>query len=163
MSIEVVLTESDPKLGQRGEVVKVSAGYAHNFLIPHKKAKLATPSNLKSFEEEKARRAKEQTRVKAHAEELAAKIAALSLTLEVLVGPAKQLAGSSSGEETEKLFGAVTAQDIQQGLLSQGIPVDKKDIHLEEPIKKLGAYILPVKLHPEVQAKLKLWVVKKKN
>ncbi len=151
MGIEVVLTESDPKLGQRGEVVKVSAGYAHNFLIPHKKAKLATPANLKSFEEEKAHYAKVAAQGKAHAEELAAKITALSLTLEVLVG------------EAEKLFGAVTAQDIQQGLLSHGIALDKKEIHLEEPIKKLGAYTVPVKLHPEIQAKLKLSVVKKKN
>ncbi len=151
MDIEVVLTESDPKLGQRGQVIKVSAGYAHNFLIPHKKAKLATLSNLKSFEEEKARHDKVQSQAKAHAEQLAAKISALSLTLEVLVG------------EAEKLFGAVTAQDIQQGLLKQGIAVEKKDIQLEEPIKKLGAYILPVKIHPEVHAQLKLWVVKKKN
>ena len=151
MSIEVVLTESDSKLGQRGQVIKVSAGYAHNFLIPHKKAKLATVSNLKSFEEEKNRHAKEQAQTKAHAEALAARISALSLTLEVLVG------------ETEKLFGAVTAQDIQQGLVNQGIAVEKKDIHLEEPIKKLGAYTVPIKLYPEVQAKLKLWVAKKKN
>ena len=126
MDVEVVLTEADPKLGQRGQVIKVSAGYAHNFLIPHKKAKLATPSNLKSFDEEKTRRAKEHAQVKAHAEGLAAKISSLSLTLEVLVG------------EAEKLFGAVTAQDIQQGLLSQGITIEKKDIHLEEPIRKLG-------------------------
>ena len=151
MDIEVVLTEADSKLGSRGQVIKVSAGYAHNFLIPHKKAKLATPPNLKSFEAEKIRRAKEQVQAKAHAEELATKISALSLTLEVLAG------------EADKLFGAVTAQDIQQGLLGQGITVEKKDIHLEEPIKKLGATTVLVKLHPEVQAKLKLWVVKKKN
>ena len=151
MDIEVVLTEADPKLGPRGQVVKVSPGYAYNFLIPHKKAKLATPSNLKSFEEEKAHRVKEQVQAKAQAEDLAAKISALSLTLEVLVG------------EAEKLFGAVTAQDIQQGLVSQGIAVEKKDIHLEEPIRQLGAYTVPVKLHPEVQTKLKLWVVRKKN
>ena len=151
MDIQVVLTESDPKLGSRGQVIKVSAGYAHNFLIPHKKAKLATSANLKSFEEEKARRLKEQAQKKAHADELAAKISASSLTLEVLVG------------EADKLFGAVTAQDIQQGLLSRGIALEKKDIHLEEPIKKLGDTTVLIKLHPEVQAKLKLWVVKKKN
>ncbi len=149
MDIEVVLTEADPKLGQRGQVIKVSAGYAHNFLIPHKKAKLAIPSNLKSFEEEKARRDKEQLQARTRAADLSAKISALSLTLEVLVG------------EAEKLFGAVTAQDIQQGLLSQGIAVEKKDIHLEEPIKKLGAYTVLVKLHPGIQATLKLRVVKK--
>ena len=151
MDIEVVLTEADPKLGPRGQVIKVSAGYAHNFLIPHNKAKLATSANLKNFEDEKARRFKEQAQKKAHADELAVKISGSSLTIEVLVG------------EADKLFGAVTAQDIQQGLLSQGIAVEKKDIHLEEPLRKLGAYTVPVKLHPEVQAGLKLWVVRKKN
>ena len=151
MDIEVVLTEADPKLGQRGQVIKVSAGYAHNFLIPHKKAQIATPSALKSFDEEKARRSKEQAQAKARAEETAARIAALSLTLEVLVG------------EAEKLFGAVTAQDIQQGLLGRGITVEKKDIHLEEPIRKLGDYLIPVRVHSEIQTKLKLSVVKKKS
>ena len=151
MDIEVVLTEADPKLGQRGQVIKVSAGYAHNFLIPHNKALVATPAALKSFEEEKKRQVKEQAQAKAHGETVAARIAALSLTLEVLVG------------EAEKLFGAVTAQDIQQGLLGHGISVEKKDIHLEEPIRKLGVYTVPVKVHPGIQAKLKLWVVKKIN
>lgn len=151
MDIEVVLTESNPKLGQRGQVIKVSAGYAYNYLIPHKKAALATPASLKNFEAEQARHAKELANMKAHAEALAAKILALSLTLEVLAG------------EAEKLFGAVTAQDIHEGLLTQGIAVDKKDIQLPEPIKKLGAYTVSVKLHPEVQVKLKLWVVKKKD
>ena len=151
MNIEVVLTENDPKLGRRGEVIKVSSGYAQNFLIPHQKAKLATPSNLKSFNEEKARRARSDAETKAHAEEIAKKIEAISLTVEMLAG------------EGDKLFGAVTAQDIQETLLSQGIAVDKKGVHLEEPIKKLGAYTVTVKLHPEIQALLKLWVVKKKH
>ena len=151
MDIEVVLTETDPKLGQRGQVVKVSSGFAHNFLIPHKKAKLATPANLKNFEQEKVRHAKELAQAKASAEELAKKISSISLTVEVLVG------------EAEKLFGAVTAQDIQQGLLSQGIRLEKKEIQLEEPIKKLGAYTVPIKLHADNHANLKLWVVKRKN
>ena len=151
MAIEVVLTENDPKLGRRGQVIKVSSGYAHNFLLPNKKAKLATPSNLKSFEEEKARQIKEEAEAEAHAGALAKKIAASSLTLEVPAG------------EGDKLFGAVTAQDIQQGLLGQGVTVAKKGVYLEEPIKKLGAYTVTIKLHPQVQTELKLWVVKKKN
>ncbi|OIO39708.1 MAG: 50S ribosomal protein L9 [Candidatus Omnitrophica bacterium CG1_02_49_16] len=149
--MEVVLTESDPKLGQRGQVIRVSAGYAHNYLIPHKKAALATASSLKNFEEEKVRHIKALADRKAQAQTLADKILSLSLTLEVLAG------------EAEKLFGAVTAQDIHEGLLSRGIAVDKKDIQLPEPIKKLGAYTVSVRLHPEVQVKLKLWVVKKKD
>lgn len=151
MDIEVVLIENDSKLGQRGQVVRVSPGYAHNFLIPQKKAKLATPSNLKSFDEEKTRRARSDAETKARAEEMAKKIKVASVTLEMLAG------------EGDKLFGAVTTQDIQEALLNQGIAVDKKGIHLEEPIKKLGAYTVTVKLHPEIQALLKFWVVKKKN
>jgi large subunit ribosomal protein L9 len=151
MNIEVVLTENDPKLGQRGQVIKVSSGYAYNFLIPNKKAKLATPSNLKNFEAEKARQAKEETEAKARADEMAKKIAAASLTLEMLAG------------DGDKLFGAVTAQDIQQGLMSLGIAVDRKGIHLEEPIKKIGATEVTIKLNPQIQVKLKLWIVKKKN
>lgn len=151
MDIEVVLTESDPKLGQRGEVVKVSSGYAQNFLFPNKKAKPATASNLKNLEEEKARRVKEESEIKARAAELAKKIGAASLTLEVLAG------------EGDKLFGAVTSQDIQLGLANLGMAVDKKGIHLEEPIKKLGAYTVAIKVHAQIQTNLKLWVVKKKN
>ena len=126
MDIEVVLTETDPKLGQRGQVIKVSPGYAQNFLFPNKKAKPATPSNLKNFEAEKARRVKDEAEVKARSALLAKQISSASLTLEVLAG------------EGDKLFGAVTAQDIQLGLANQGIQVDKKGVHLEEPIKKPG-------------------------
>ncbi len=151
MDIEVVLTEADPKLGQRGEVVKVSRGFALNFLLPHKKALVATPANLKQFEEVKARQAKAAVEIKAKAQEVARKIEALSLTIEVLVG------------DGQKLYGAVTSQEIQQALTLQGIAIDKKSLLLEEPIRKLGAYQVTVKLHPEVTAKLKVWVVQKKS
>ena len=151
MNIEVVLTENDPKLGKRGQVIKVSSGYAQNFLFPHKKAKPATAANLKSFEEQKARQTKEEAAVLEKAREQAAKITAASITIEVLTG------------EGEKLYGAVTAQDIAEALARQGIVLEKKDIHLEEPIKKLGAYQIPVKLHRDAPATLKLWVVGKKN
>jgi len=150
MNIEVILTQNDPKLGTIGEVVKVAPGFAYNFLIPHGKAKLATPSNLKSLETERARLAKKKVENKSQAEELAGKIEKISLTIEMAAG------------EEDKLYGAVTAQDIQQALLSKAISLGKKDIHLEEPIKKLGAYQAKVKLHSEVSANLKLLVVKKK-
>jgi len=149
--IEVVLTETDPKLGTRGQVIKVSSGFANNFLIPHKKALLATAANLKSFQAEKARLSLKESQAKADAEELAKKILATSLTIEVLTG------------EGEKLYGAVNSQDVQQALLAQGISLERKDIHLAEPIHKLGAYQIDVKLHPHVTAQLKLWVVKKKS
>ena len=93
------------------------------------------------------------------AQNLAKKIGAASLTIEVLAGPAAKRA--SPGDEDEKMYGAVTSQDIQDALSKQGISVDKKNIHLEEPLKKLGAYTVEIKLRPEVSAALKVWVVKK--
>lgn len=151
MDIEVVLTENHAKLGGRGRVVKVSPGYAVNYLIPQKKAKLATPANLKSFEAEKARHAKKEAGRLSHAKELARRIAETSLTIEM------------EARAEDKLYGAVTSHEIHQSLLGQGIHVERKEIYLEEPIRKLGSYQVPVKLLPEVNAVLRLWVVKKKT
>jgi large subunit ribosomal protein L9 len=148
--LQVVLTGSDPKLGERGTILKVSRGYAVNFLFPNRKALEATPANLKAFEEEKARRSREKAETRLRAEELAKKIGDLTLSIEVPVG------------EGDKLFGSVTSQEIQRALAGKGAPVERKDIHLEEPIRKLGAYDVPVRLHREVGAVLKLQVVKKK-
>ena len=150
MNIEVVLTQTDPKLGDRGKVVKVAPGFAFNFLIPNKKALLATEANLKGFEREKARQEKSQSEKLTRAQELAAKITALSLTIEVKAG------------EGNKLYGSVTNHDVHSALTGKGIPVDKKNIHLPEPIHQLGSYQVPVKLHREVTVTLKLTVVKKK-
>ena len=149
MDIQVVLTENDPKLGKRGQVVKVSAGFAQNFLFPHNKAKLATPANLRSFEQEKARTAKEEAERLAQAREQASRLTSARLRLEVPAG------------EGDKLFGSVTSQDIVEALAKQGIVLDRKKLHLEEPIKRLGNYHIPVKLHPEAIADLQLDVVKK--
>ncbi len=151
MSIEVILTENDPKLGKRGQVVKVSSGHAHNFLIPHKKAVLATPSHLKLFKEEQARSAEKAAEAKAHAEALANKIKNETLTVEVMAG------------ETDKLYGAVTSHEIQRALSAAGTEIDKKAIHLEEPIRKLGNFDIEIKLHPEVNVKLKVSVIKKRS
>ena len=149
MDIQVVLTENDPKLGQRGQVIKVSPGYAQNYLFPNHKAQPATPANLKQFEQEKTRRDKQQADRLAASRALAEKLRTASLELEVMTG------------EGEKLFGAVTAQHIADALASQGIACERKMIHLEEPIKKLGRYEVEFHLHPEVTAKLQLQVVKK--
>jgi len=149
MNIKVVLTENDPKLGKRGDVVQVSPGYAQNFLFPHHKAKPATPLNLKGFEQEKTRLEKEEAVRLEKARALGARISSASLMIEVLVG------------EGEKMYGAVTSQDIIETLSQQGILLEKKDIHLEEPIKKLGIHQVPVKLHKDVLIQLKLSVAKK--
>ena len=149
MDIQVVLTENDPKLGKRGQVIKVSSGFAQNFLFPQKKAQPATPANLKTFEQEKARSSKEEAERLAQAKEQASRLSSTHLRLEVSVG------------EGEKLFGSVTSQDIVEALSKQGVALDRKKLHLEEPIKRLGSYHLPVKLHAEVTADLRLDVVKR--
>ncbi len=149
MDIEVVLTETDPKLGKRGQVIKVSPGFAQNFLFPQKKAKPATVANLKLFQEEKARISNQEAERLAQAKAQAARVSSVHLCLEVSVG------------EGEKLFGSVTSQDIAEALSQQGIVIDRKKLHLEEPIKRLGSYRIPFKLHPEITVDLKLDVVKK--
>jgi large subunit ribosomal protein L9 len=149
MDIQVILTENDPKLGKRGQVVKVSPGYAQNFLFPHNKAKLATPANLKSFEQEKVKNAKEEAKRLAQAKEQAARLSSAELKLEVSVG------------EGDRLFGSVTSQDIIEALSKKGITLDRKKLHLEEPIKRLGEHPVPVKLHPEVSVQIKVSVVKR--
>ena len=148
MDIQVVLTHDDPKLGRRGQVVKVSPGFAQNFLFPHKKAVPATPSNVKAFQNEKAQADKRESLEKAEAQVIAEKILALTLTLPVRTG------------DSDKLYGAVTSHEIQGRLASHGISLEKKDIHLAEPIKKLGSYEVLVKTHRDISAKLKLKVVK---
>lgn len=150
MDLEVVLTQDDPKLGKRGDVVKVSAGFAKNFLIPNNRARAATLSNLKAFEAEKARRVKSEAERLASAKERAARIEQTSVTIQVQAG------------EGEKLYGAVTAQDIASACAAEKLVIDKKEIHLEEPVKKLGSYQVDIKLHPQVHAKLRFWVVKQK-
>ena len=151
MDIEVVLTETDPKLGKRGQVIKVSPGYAQNFLFPHNKAKPATAANLKHFEQEKARLSQEEAERLSTAKALAGRVAAVRLSLGVPAG------------EGDKLFGSVTSQDIVEALAKQGIAVDRKKLHLEEPIKKLGVYEVSLKLHAEVHTVLKIEIVKKEG
>ncbi len=150
MDVQVVLTQDDPKLGRRGDVVKVSRGHADNFLIPQKKAKLALPENVKVFQNERTRRAKEEAENLTRAKEAAAKLEKLSFVIEVLVG------------EGDKLYGAVTSQEVQKAIFDQGLSVERKHIHLEEPIRKLGDHPVAIKLHPQVDVKLKFRVVKKK-
>ena len=150
MNIEVVLTETDAKLGKRGEIIKVSPGYAQNFLFPRKKALPATPANRKAFEEEKARTSKQEAERLAGARESAKKLSETPLTLEMPAG------------ESDKLYGAVTTQDLAEALARKGIRVDKKEIHLEEPIRRLGEHSVTVKFHPEVSAVLKITVAAKR-
>jgi large subunit ribosomal protein L9 len=146
--MEIILLEDIPSLGKIGDLVKVSDGYGRNYLIPNKLAIKATLKNRKRLEHEK-RFAQEKTdKVKRDAEKLANRIEEFSCTITKPVG------------ESGKLFGSVTSKDIEQQLNENGFQIDRKKIELEEPIKNLGVYTIPVRLHPEVTANLKLWVVR---
>jgi large subunit ribosomal protein L9 len=146
--MEIILLEDIPTLGKVGDLVKVSDGYGRNYLIPNKLAIKATPKNKKQLEHEKRFAQDKTDKVKRDAEKLAKGIEEFSCTITKPVG------------ESGKLFGSVTTKDIEEQLIENGFTIDRKKIELEEPIKNLGVYTIPIKLHPEVTANLKLWVVR---
>ncbi len=145
--MKVILIEDLPSLGKAGDVVQVAEGYGRNFLIPKKKALEAIPANLRRLEQQRDSFLSKATKEKQKAVELAAKIEELPCTLARPAG------------ESEKLFGSVTAMDLQKVLEEQGISLDRRKIHLPSPIKAIGTYTIPVKLHPDVTAQLKVNVV----
>jgi large subunit ribosomal protein L9 len=146
--MEVILRQAVEKLGHPGDVVNVSPGYGRNYLLPRGFAYEATPGNKKRIAQEKDRldQAEEQRRV--IAQELAGRLEAVSLTFSARVG------------EEGKLFGSVTSSDIAEQLEAQGITVEKRQIELHEPIRALGVYRVPVKLHADVHPEIKVWVIK---
>ncbi|OGQ04956.1 MAG: 50S ribosomal protein L9 [Deltaproteobacteria bacterium RIFCSPLOWO2_12_FULL_44_12] len=146
--MEVILKEDVKTLGKAGEIVKVKPGFARNFLLPQGKAVKADRSNLKELEHHKKAGEARQTKLKKQADDLGVKISLLSVTIKREVG------------EGDKLFGSVTSKDIADALRSESILIDKKMIQLASPIKELGVFDIPVKLHAEVTANLKVWVVK---
>jgi len=145
--MQVILLENVPSLGKAGDLVKVSDGYGRNYLIPQKKALLATEKSLKAIEHQKRQVQQRTEKTKKDAEKMAQRIEKLSCTFVKTVG------------ESGKLFGSVTSMDIENYLKENGIEVDRKKISLEEPIKNLGVFTVPIKLHPEVTTHLKVWVV----
>lgn len=147
--VKLILLQDVEKLGKSGEVISVKDGYARNYLFPKGIALLATEQNLKAVEVEKKRKAEAQQKEKLEAQQLAERISRISCTIAVEVG------------RDDKLFGSVTSIDIQKALEAEGILVDKKKIDLKEHINQIGIYSVPIRLHPEVTANLKLWVVKK--
>lgn len=146
--MEVILLDEIKKLGARGEAVKVADGYARNFLIPQGKAIEATAGNRKRFEEEEKLRAVRENKLRREAERLSGRLAGVSCTIAVPAG------------EDDRLFGSITAQDISNALREQGFDVDKRKIVLEEPLKALGVYTVVVRVFQDVQAKIKVWVVR---
>jgi large subunit ribosomal protein L9 len=147
--MDVILLEDVASLGQRGEKVSVKGGYARNFLLPRRLALPATPSGIRMMKEEERRREIREIKMHREAEDLAKDLGKVSCTAEVQAG------------EDDRVFGAVTSADIADLLSSQGYDIDKRKIILDEPLKALGVYTIPVRLYKDVEAKVKVWVVKK--
>jgi large subunit ribosomal protein L9 len=145
--MEVILRDHVENVGKRGEVVKVANGYARNFLLPRKLALLATPGNLKQVERERVKLDAKEADEKSAAEAIKARMAGVEAVISRKVG------------ETEVLYGSVTTADIAEALGKQGFETDKRKIGLREPIKKLGAYTVPLRLHREVIVQLPVKVV----
>jgi len=145
--MQVILLEDVPSLGKAGDVVRVSDGYGRNYLIPQRKAIVSTEKNLKMLEHQKREVQKRIEKKRKDVQKIAEIIEGLSCTL------------ARSAGESGKLFGSVTSMDIENFLKEQGIEVDRKRIHLEEPIKSIGMYSVPIRLDAQVTAHLKVWVV----
>jgi large subunit ribosomal protein L9 len=146
--MEVILRQAVDNLGHTGDIVKVSPGYARNFLLPRGLAYEATTGNKKRLEQERNRLEAAESERKGKASELATKIEQASLTFSARVG------------EEGKLFGSVGAADIAAELEKQGLHVEKRQIDLHEPIKALGVYRVPVRLHADVKPEVRVWVIK---
>lgn len=146
--MKVILTEDVAHLGSAGDLVKVKDGFARNFLVPNSRAIVATTQNIKQLEHQKRQVQAKLNKLMKDSEGLGRKIEAMSCTI-----------SRAAGEE-DKLFGSVTSADIYNSLKNEGIEVDKKKILLDEPIKSLGIFTVPIKIHPQVTANLKVWVVK---
>jgi large subunit ribosomal protein L9 len=146
--MQIILQEDVEKLGTRGQVVEVKAGYARNFLLPRKLAVEATAGNMKRIEKMRAVFAKKEAVEKGDAQKLSELVSAVSLEITRKAG------------ENDQLFGSVTNADIAEALAAQGFTIDKKKIVLVEPIKIIGEYEIPLKLHREVVTNVKLAVKK---
>jgi large subunit ribosomal protein L9 len=149
--MKVILRQNYENLGTIGEVVEVKDGYARNFLIPRQFAYRATPGAMRAIETEKRRYEVQQAKIQADARSQAEKLESVSITIPMKVG------------EDDRLFGSVTSQMIADELGRQGHEIDRRNIQLEDPIKRLGMYDVPVKLHTNVIANLKVFVVDKEG
>ena len=145
--MEVILREHVDNLGRRGEIVKVADGYARNYLLPRKLALLVTSGNKKQIERERVKLEAKETEERKGAEALAARLGAVEIVIARKVG------------ETEALYGSVTASDIAEALAARELTVDRRKIQLPEPLKTLGDHVVPVKLHRDVTADVKVKVV----
>ena len=147
--MNIILMENVEKLGQVGDVVKVKNGYARNYLLTRQLGMPATTGNIKRVEREKAKRLAILEAVKKEAQQKAESLSKVSLTIAVEVN------------DQEKLYGAVSEAEILEALEAEGQKIDKKSLVLEKPVDDLGIFEIGVKLHPQVIAKIRLWVTKK--
>ena len=145
--MEVILREHVDNLGRRGEIVKVADGYARNYLLPRKMALLATDGNKKVIERERAKFDAQEAEEQKVAQAVADRMANVEIEIARRVG------------ETEALYGSVTSSDIAEALAAKGFELDRRKLQLHEPIKKIGNYDVPVKLHRDVTVQLKVRVV----
>lgn len=146
--MKVLLRKDYESLGQSGDVVDVKPGFARNFLIPQQIVLPLTKGNKKILEEEQKQTLMQGKREQLDSEEMAKKLEKVSVTATVTVG------------EDDRIFGTVTNQNISDLLRDKGFEIDKKVISLDEPVKALGIYPVTIKLHQNVETKIKLWVVK---
>ena len=146
--MKLILREDVENLGKIGEIVEVAGGYGRNYLLPRGLAVKASTKNVKEQEHQKKLIQARMDRQKKDAEEMAGSLDSVSCTITRKTG------------EDEKLYGSVTSRDIEEALREEGVSIDRKRISLDEPIKKLGVYTVPVKLHTDVTGSIKVWVVK---
>ena len=149
--MEVILREHVENVGRRGEIVKVADGYARNYLLPRKLALPVTAGNRKHVERERVKFDAREAEEKHAAEAVAARLAAAEVSIARRVG------------ETDALYGSVTTADIADALKAQGIEIDRRKLQLADPIKRIGEFEIPVKLHREVATTLKVKVVSEGN
>jgi len=146
--MEVILREDIEKLGTRGQVVKVAPGYARNFLLPKRMAVLATESNKKIVEQQRQAHLRKDAKLVTEAQDLGKMMSAVSVTIHQKAG------------ENDQLFGSVTSNDVAVALEKLGYTIDRKKVHLEEPIKTLGDFKVSVRLHKDVSIDIPVHVVK---
>jgi large subunit ribosomal protein L9 len=149
--MEVILREHVENLGRRGDIVKVAEGYARNFLLPRKLALAVTDSNKRQIERERKVAEMRETEEKTQAEAFASRLANIVVAIARRVG------------EHDTLYGSVTSADIAHALEKQGFDLDKRKIQLAEPLKQLGEFFVPVKIHRDVTAQVKVTVMKEAN
>jgi large subunit ribosomal protein L9 len=146
--MDIILREDIDKLGQRGDMVKVAAGYARNFLLPRNLAVAATESNKKIVEQQRQAHLRKDAKLVTEAQDLAKMMGAVSVTIHQKAG------------ENDQLFGSVTSNDVAVALEKLGYTIDRKKVHLEEPIKMLGDFNVSVRLHKDVSIDVPVHVVK---